>query len=119
MDKEETKILTRKHKNASHNETKVTIDWTGITTEQLKTLARRALIYSFQLKVTKDLIPGVPESWEILATEEAKDHTPIMVTVFAPKVEKCRDASRDLDIEALIERLSPEERAMLFAEVGV
>lgn len=118
MDKEETKILTRKRAHASHHETKLFIDWTGITTEQLKTLARRALIYNFQCAVQKDEIASVPEVHHISAIEAAGDHTPIIHRVFAPKVEKLKtDQWPEDKMDTLIERLTPEEKAMLFAEL--
>jgi hypothetical protein len=115
VNKEQITILTKKTKHGSHQETKVFIDWTGITEAELIILARRALIYNFQIGVTKDLIPGVPEHYVVDAKAAAEDRTPHMVVVFAPKVEKCKDGSWDdpNDIEKLLDRLSPEERKVL------
>lgn len=113
---EEFRILTQKAKGHAHSETLVRIDWEGITEDQLRILARRALIYQFQLSVQKDLIPGVPEAVTIIARDHAADRTPILEVVFAPKVKKVHKNSAP-DIEELLGQLSPEERAVLFADL--
>lgn len=110
-------ILTQKAKGHAHAETKITIDWTGITEEQLRILARRCLVYQFQLAVQRDFIPGVPDATTIVARDHAVDRTPVIEVVFAPKVKKVTAMPEDT-IEDMIARLSDEERKLLFAEMS-
>ena len=111
------RILTQKHRGAAHAETKITIDWEGITHDELVILARRALIYQFQIGVQKDLIPGVPEAAHFIAREHARDRTPIIEVVFAPKAQ-VKKPIEEPSIADMVAALTPEERRLLFAEVS-
>ena len=101
------KILTQRHKGESHRETEVTIDWTGITERDLDRLARRAIVYNLQVHIQKYHEGPFPTEAKIIATEAARDHTPALTTVFAPKVQKVlsgKDAWEDL-----LKQLTPEQ----------
>jgi beta-galactosidase/beta-glucuronidase len=116
---EQITILTKKTKHGSHHQTKVTINWEGVTQNDLMILARRALIYNFQVGVTKDLIPGVPEIFYINAHDAADDKTPHLTVVFAPKVEKPQEwKDEGPDLESLLAKLSPEELKVLLEDVS-
>jgi hypothetical protein len=102
------KILTQRKKGESHRETLVTIDWDGVSEDQLRTLARRALVYNFQCSIKKDPTGPFPETVTLVARNAAEDHTPVMEIIFAPQVPKVK-AAKDLDWEDMFVKLSPAE----------
>lgn len=102
------KILTQRKKGESHRETLVTIDWDGVSEGQLRTLARRALVYNFQCSIKKDPTGPFPETVTLVARDAADDHTPVMEIIFAPTVPKSKHA-KDLSWDDVLGKLSPEE----------
>jgi hypothetical protein len=111
--KDQFKILTRRKKGESHRETEVTIDWSEVTESQLRTLARRALVYNFQCSIQKDPTGPFPEKITITAREEAQDHTPVMEIIFAPRARNCSNWTGKPDLEELMKMLTPEELLIL------
>lgn len=67
------KIYTRKHPKAAHAVVEVTIDWSGISEEDLRTLARNALVHNLHAEVAKMEGP-IPERMMICAA--AQVHRP-------------------------------------------
>lgn len=101
------KILTQRHKGESHRETEVMIDWTGITERELYILARRAIVYNLQVHIQKYHEGPFPTEVKINAVEAARDHTPAITTVFAPKVQRVLN-SVDA-VEELLKQLTPDQ----------
>ena len=102
------KILTKK--GSGHRETEVTIDWTGITEDQLKLLAGNALIHDLQARIYKDIIP-FPEKI-MLNAAELSNRRPIALDRWQPP-ESTGDVKVSKKLEDLLRELSPIELATL------
>ena len=104
------KILTKK--GSGHRETEVTLDWTGVTEEQLKLLARNALIHDLQARIVKDIIP-FPEKVTLSAVELA-NRRPVALDRWQPP-ESTVTVKTSKTLEALLRQLSPDELLKLLA----
>lgn len=103
------RILTQRDKKGAHAETLVTIDWTGITQEELYSLARMALIHDMQARFVKDKSP-IPEKLTIYAATQVHKPSPAMVKYCPPEPKLKKET---MDLEKLLEKLSPEELRIL------
>lgn len=112
--KESIRILTQRKKGESHHETLLSIDWSEMTEEQLRVLARNALIHDFQARIVKDHLP-VPEEYCIMA-KDMVNRTPVALFKFMPSA-ACT-LTPDEELDELIAKLSPEERAQLLGELA-
>lgn len=95
-------ILTQKKKASGHVKTEVIIDWADVTEDDLRILARNALIHDLQARFCKSLKP-IPDK----ATVRAKDwiHEPSAALVkYQPPVRIL-----DKELERLLKALTPEE----------
>ena len=105
-------ILTCRRKGESHHETALTIDWTGITDNELKILARNALIHDFQARCVRDKKNPVPERATIIAKNMV--HQPpvalLKYTAPPPKVQLSRE------MQQLMKMLTPQELLVLLGE---
>lgn len=66
------KILTCKAKGRAHQETTVSIDWTGMDEEHLRVLARSCIIYALQKSWKKDTENPIPENAPVRAVDFVK-----------------------------------------------
>jgi hypothetical protein len=66
--KAEFKILTKKREGQSHRETLVTIDWSGISKEDLMILAKNALVQDLQARIQKEF-QQFPTEYMIIAKD--------------------------------------------------
>lgn len=92
------KVSTKTDKDASAKVTSLTIDFTGATPEILQEIATGAIVVKWQAGARKN---GIPES----ATIKAIDYRP--GTRIAPQV----------SVEALVEKMTDEERKALIAKL--
>jgi hypothetical protein len=95
----ETTVSTKENKEATAVDTKLTLDWEGMTEEDLRALAQQALIVKLQGSWRKNGIPAE-------ATVKVSEH----------KV-GTRAARGPTDIFALISKMSPEEKAAAIAKL--
>jgi len=102
------KVLTQKKAEQSHRETLVTIDWTGVTHEQLMTLAKWALTADMQARFVKSNSP-IPDKWDIKACEQVKQE-PAALWAYQPPKKKD-------PMEELLAKMNPKEREALLAEL--
>lgn len=108
--KQTFKILTRKKEGQSHRETEVTIDWTGISREDLMILAKNALVQDLQARIQKNMFNHFPEKHTIHAKEMVhKDSVALFDYRPAP-------IKIPAGLERLLEGMSQEELKKLFAK---
>ncbi len=108
------KVLTRKHEKGSHYPTELTINWEGCTEEDLRTIARHALIHEFQARQFKREGP-IPEK-ETIVAKAWVDKTPVMHCKYTPPPPKANKAM--IELENALALLSREEVKALFAGEG-
>lgn len=106
---EPIRILTQRRKGEAHHETLLTIDWDKITDEELKLLARNALIHDFQARLVKSEGP-MPEKATIIAREQVYQ-PPVALMKYQPPPPKPVKVSNEL--EKLLLNLSAEELQIL------
>lgn len=70
------KILTKKREGQSHRETEVTIDWNGVSLDDLKILAKSAIVRDLQAKIQAGVFDTFPEKVEVVARELIKHDGP-------------------------------------------
>ncbi len=99
MNSTNTKVSTKAAAAAEAITTELTLDWTGVTEEDLRALAQQALIVKLQSGWRKN---GIPSE----TTVKVADHRP---GVRAPKAKQ--------DVLALARAMTPEQRAALLAEL--
>lgn len=92
-------VDTRPSAGADSIKTNLTIDWTDMSDADLKALAQQALIVKLQTSWRKNGIPAGD------FTVKAADHKVGVRTKREPA-----------SIEGMLQKLSPEERAALFAK---
>lgn len=92
-------VDTRPSAGAESVKTNLTIDWDGMSDADLKALAQQALIVKLQTSWRKNGIPAGDH------TVKAADHK---VGVRAKR--------EPASLEGMLQKLSPEERAALFAK---
>lgn len=108
--KDSFRILTKR--GSGHRETEVTIDWDGITPEQLKLLARNAIVHDLQARISK-LSETFPEKAFIKASDVA-NRRPVALDQWQPP-ESTTTIKVDDKLEALLKKLSPEEVLQLLS----
>lgn len=102
------KLLTQCQKGQSHRETVVTIDWDGITEQQLKTIARAHFIHVLQTQ-WKFEEKKVPEKVTVRAAEM------VHAEIFVPREYTPR--KKMSPFELLMKDLSPDDLAELIANL--
>ncbi len=108
MSRTTTKILARKSKEQAHKEVEVTLDWSGVSRQDLEILARNALLYDLhcQFRISKDPIPETV----FIAVREVVHHEPVMLTQYNPVPRETRKVKELLDLMSV---LTEEERVAL------
>jgi hypothetical protein len=99
------KILARRNRDCSHREIKVTIDWTGITKEDLMVLAKNALINDIHASVRKGEGPFPTELF--ISAKDVVHHDSPALMEYQPPPPKV-----DKKLEELLKQLSPDELKM-------
>lgn len=106
------KILTQKKEGQSHRETEVTIDWTGITREDLMVLAKNALVQDLQARIQKNMFNHFPEKHTIIARDMVHKES-VALWAYRPAPVKI-----PAGLERLLEGLDPETiRKLLASEI--
>jgi hypothetical protein len=106
--KTDIRLLTKRDGKKLHYETLLQIDWTGVTQEQLQTLAQWAIMHETQARYAKaDHNP--PEHDLVIAAELAKSQPQLCLkyTPSPPKIVLSKE------YQDLLDRMSPEERKQL------
>jgi len=103
------KILTRKKEGQSHRETEVTIDWNGISREDLMVLAKNALVQDLQARIQKNMFNHFPEKVTIVAKDMVHKES-VALWEYKPAPVKI-----PAGLERLLEGLSQDELRKLFA----
>ena len=102
------KILARRNAETSHREVKVTIDWTGVTREDLMILAKNAIVNDIHAGIRKGT-GCFPAEITVIARNAVR-HEPPALMEYQPKAPKVDDKLNDL-----LKKLSPEELKLLLA----
>jgi len=109
------KILTRRKLKGCHYESDVTIDWTGVTPEQMQKLAQIALIHNLQAKIRAELLTLEQlERITILAAEAIHEPSYNLIE-FAPRsakselVDEEQVSLSNTTLDKLLSTLSKEE----------
>ena len=84
----EIRILTRRENRKEHHETLLTIDWTGITREQLMVLAQWAITHEVQARFYK-AEENPPEKHTVVASTLVNNE-PSILKKYAPIPKKVR-----------------------------
>lgn len=110
-------ILTRNADGRGHVKTKVTIDWEGISVDQLRILARNSLIHDLQVRIRDKVIKG-PDAQSVYIVARNEVHEPNLARLkLMPKREKAEiDAVISDKLGELLKNLSPEELKQLLGE---
>lgn len=106
------KVLTQKRRGSAHAETEVTIDWTGVSQEDLMLLAKAALVYDMQASFAASS-EAIPEKHLILAAGKVK-HAPPMLMKYTPKPKKAPEIP--VELEKYLKTLSAAELKQLFGD---
>lgn len=110
MDIESFTILTSRGKGKAHVETKVVIDWNGITVEQLHVLARNSLIHDLQLRIREEKLKGeMAQSAILIAKDEVYEPNPARLKLMPPRPKAEKEALLEDKMTELLKMLSPEE----------
>lgn len=112
------KILTKKKEGQSHRETEVTIDWRGISEDDLKILAKSAIVRDLQAKIQAGVFDTFPDKVEVVAKDLIR-HDPAGQWEYQPNAVRSANHSTistiDKKLEKLLQELSPEELKALLA----
>lgn len=120
----EFEIFTQKEKGQSHRKTKVRIDWSGITQEQMMVLARNLIIYEIQTRIKKGYFHPFPEQVVINATDFVHQEMICNQQLSVPESWKSgtdkpkKMASRQDTVDTLqkmLSKLSPADLAILLS----
>ena len=95
-------VSTKADKNSTPVQTKLTVDWTGVTEEILKEIALSSIVIKWQGQVRKN---GIPASAEIKAVDY-RPGTRLTTTVVTFD-----------QLTELVTRMTPEQKAALMAEL--
>jgi hypothetical protein len=95
-----TEVSTRKDKNSDEVKTNLTLNWDGVTEDDLRALAQQALIVKLQGGWRKN---GIPSE--------------VTVKVIEHKV-GTRAPRGPIDLATAIQNLNPEERKALLAKLS-
>lgn len=106
------KVLTQKKRGSAHHETEVTIDWTGVSHEDLMLLAKAALVYDMQAQFVASP-EAIPEKFEITAANVVR-HAPPVLMKYTPKPKKSPGIPPEL--EKYLQTLSAAELKVLLGD---
>ena len=106
--RESFEILTRKKTGQSHRKTLVTIDWTGITEQELKFLAKQLLVYDLQARIQNGNFEGFPQEITINAVDEVHIEKVCMKRYEVPASWKDGDDKK----KTKVEKLTPLEQIL-------
>lgn len=99
----ETTIKTRLNERADRVETKLTLNFDGVTTEQLHDLARRSAVIAWQSKVRAEGVIPTEATFNVTECFETRKRGPI------DPVQAARNA---------LAKMSEEERAAFLAQLA-
>ena len=114
--KAEFKILTRRREGQSHRETQVTIDWTGISKEDLMILAKNALVQDLQARIQKEF-QQFPSEYVIIAKDVVHKESAALWQ-YQPRElgpAKLPSVVVDKKLDAILRKLSAEDLKVLLA----
>lgn len=103
-------VLTRRDCAAGHENTELTIDWTGITEQELYKLAQNALVHDFQARMVKEK-RALPEKYTIVAKQQVHE-PPAALLKYCPKPAKPKI---DKTLAAAFAGLTREELEILLS----
>jgi hypothetical protein len=106
----EIRILTKRENKRGHCETKLTIDWSGVTAEQMLQIAQWAVIHEMQARYFK--AEQNPPEKETVKVSDLIHDKPMILAKFTPAPPKVKVSKQ---LEDLLQQLSPEEIATLLA----
>lgn len=100
------KILTRKKDSQSHRETEITIDWSGVSVDDLKILAKNAIVQDLQARIRHGEFDTFPVKVEIIARNVVHHESAALweFKALPPKEKKV-----DPVLEALLKNLTADE----------
>lgn len=108
------KILARRNSDRGHREVKVTIDWTGISREDLMVLAKNALVNDLHARIQKS--KGAWQEEVLLVARELVHHEPEALLQYQPREPRQHQPSaQQRHIESMLKLLSPEELRVLLS----
>lgn len=110
------KILTKKKAGQSHRETEVTIDWHGISVDDLKILAKNAIVQDLQARIRAEEFSSFPENVTIVAKDIVHRESAALWE-YQPSIMREVEASNNIDkkLEKMLKKLSPDELRALLA----
>ena len=106
--KTDIRLLTRREGKKTHHETVLTIDWSGVTEEQLRTLAQWAIVHEVQARFFKGE-QEPPETHLVKVAELAREQ-PTLNLKWCPPPPKIKFSKEFAD---LLAGLTPEEKEKL------
>lgn len=109
------KIFTRKTPQSAHVQVEVFIDWSGISEEEMKILARNALIHNLHAEVAKSTGP-IPEKVFICARAQVHKPAPAQ-EVYDPARLKKPTVTIDPKLKDALKGLSKDELKQLLGIV--
>lgn len=121
------KILVQPKPKAAHREVEVEIDWTGVSAEDMQFLARQLILHNLQAKIRSGFYDGqefpevitVKAEWEIhrdcVGVKDYKIPESWLSGEDKPKPVKKEKKAPEIDIEALLRTLSPEDLKVLLS----
>ena len=119
MHREDYKILTQRKVGECHQETLVILDWSGMTIEDYQAMAKSLIIWNFQMRCKKESNVKIPEVLNVLVRAEVHKTPQLPPEKLMPKRSRQEngDAVPVSKIDKLLAALSPEEIAILTAEM--
>jgi len=109
-------ILTCRSKGQGHQKTVLTIDWSGISEEQLRVLARSAIIHSLQ-HLYRQPLHSVPEEHVVKAVDFVKGELHEVLIDRPKPVRQQLKGAMETKLEQMLAALSPQEREQLLGEL--
>lgn len=105
---EDFKVLTQKAPGKMHRETKIFLDWEGVTESQLRVMAKTLIIYHLQAKWQKQS-EAIPEEVKLKVSNCVHFDAPSNGLFKAPKPKD--------KLDKLLAMLTPEEMAILVKDL--
>ncbi len=102
-------ILLQRKPHQAHRDLKITIDWAGISREDLMILAKNAIMHDVCWRVKHEEGP-FPDEVIVMAKEQVH-REPVVLSQFAPP--KPKPSKRVAELADLLAGLSEEEKTVL------
>lgn len=110
------KILTKKKEGQSHRETEVTIDWHGVDVDDLKILAKNAIVQDLQARIRAAEFSSFPTNVTIIAKDIVHRESAALWE-YQPDIIRAGNPISNIDkkLEKMLKELSPDELRALMA----